>query len=157
MTLPPPPFPPGPAVPVLAPPPRKRRTWLIVLVSVALVFAAGCAFGIIRLVLGVKHVSDVESDVNEATSAFIEDSRDGLSQQGWDGLCEDARGNYAQEDLAGRKQELSGYSITGTDVDWARGQATVRVELRREDGTRGQEVYVVEEEGERWKVCAFPA
>ncbi|GAA2519316.1 hypothetical protein Ahu01nite_092960 [Winogradskya humida] len=129
---------------------------MIVLVSVALVFAAGCAFGIVRLVLGVKHVSDVESDVNEATSVFIEDSRDGLSQQGWDGLCEDARGNYAQEDLAGRKQDVSGFAITDTSVDYARGQATVRVELQRADGSRSDEVYVVQEEGERWKVCAFP-
>jgi hypothetical protein len=42
-------------------------------------------------------------------------------------------------------------------VEHARGQATVSVDVQREDGTREKEVYILDEDGERWKMCSFPS
>lgn len=146
------PHPPPPA------PPRKRRTWLIVLVTVAAVVLAGCALGLGRLFFRLKHVSDIEKEINKATAAFIDDTRDGLSPAGYDGLCADAKKEYQPQDLAAPPDRgVAGFRITGTDVEYARGQATVRVEVQRADGSTTAEVYLLDEEAERWKMCAFPA
>jgi hypothetical protein len=143
-------YPPAPA-----PPARKRRTWLVVLVSVAVVTLLVCGFGLVRLFLNLKHVTDIDKEVNQATAAFIEDTRDGLSQGGYDGLCAEAKEQFRPQDLAA-PHPVTGFRITGTDVEYARGQATVRVEIQRADGSTTEEAYILAEEAERWKMCAFP-
>ena len=129
------------------------------LVTVALVFLAVCALGLGRLFFRLKHVTDIEKEVNKATAAFISDTRDGLSPAGYDGLCAEAKEEFRPQDLAApppAASAVTGFQITSTDVDHARGRATVHVELQRADGSAAAEVYLVDEEAERWKVCAFP-
>jgi hypothetical protein len=140
-------------------PPRKRRTWLIVLVSVAALMLVVCALGLGRLVFRLKHVTDIGKDIDRATAAFIEDTRDGLSQAGYDGLCAEAKEEFRPEDLAApppADQAITGFDIISSDIEYERGQATVRVELTRADGSATGEVYILDEENERWKMCAFP-
>ena len=148
------PFPPGPP-----PPSRKRPTWLIVLISVGVLLVTCCGLGLGRLFFRLKHVTDIEKEINKATAAFISDTRDGLSPAGYDGLCAEAKEEFRPQDLAAPPPDASAvtdFRITSTDVDHARGQATVHVELERADGSAAAEVYLLDEEAERWKVCAFP-
>jgi hypothetical protein len=146
-------------LPQLQHPPRRRRTWLIVVVAVALLVLVVCALGLGRLVFRLKQVTDTEKDVTTATAAFIEDSRDGLSQAGYDGLCAAAREEFRPQDLSAAppaETAITGFRIRTTDIERARGQATVTVELQRADGTTATDVYVLDEEAERWRMCAFP-
>ena len=148
----------SPFAPAVAQPPRKRKKWPFVLGTVLVLIFVVCSLGIGRLYFRLKHVSDIDKDVNKATAAFIDDYRDGLSQAGYDGLCAEAKEVFAQKDLAepDKKKAITGYRITATDVDYTRRQATVRVELQRADGSTTNDVYVLDEEDERWKMCAFP-
>jgi len=142
-----------------APPPRKRRKWLIVLATVGVLTVIVCALGLGRLFFRLKHVTDVDKEVQRVTSDFIEDSRDGLSPAGYDGLCAEAKEEFRRQDLTAppkADKAITDFRILSTDVEGARGQATVRVEVQRADGTRSNEVYVVDEDGEQWKMCAFP-
>jgi hypothetical protein len=146
-------------MPQLQRPPRRRRTWLIVSVSVAAVVFLVCALGIGRLFFRLKHVTDIEKEINQATAAFIEDTRDGLGPAGYDGLCAAAKEEFRPQDLAAPPPDgtaVTGFRITSTDVEHARGQATVTVEAERADGSTTQEVYVLDEEDGRWRMCAFP-
>lgn len=146
-------FPPGP------PPPKKRRTWLIVLISTGVVVVLCCGLGLGRLFFRLKHVSDIDKDINQATAAFIEDRRDGLSQAGYDSLCSPAREEWRLEDLAKPPEALTSlqdFKITNTTVNYDRRQATVSVQLRHTDGSLTDEYYTVNEEGERWRMCDFP-
>jgi hypothetical protein len=147
-----------PAYPTPAPP-RKRRPWLIVLVTVGVLTVLVCALGLGRLFFRLKHVTDIDKDIEKATAAFINDSRDGLSQAGYDGLCTQAKEEFRPQDLSPApeaKTAITGFRILDTDVEHERGQATVSVELQRADGTKNQEVYILDEDGEQWKMCAFP-
>ena len=117
-----------------------------------------CSLGIGRLYFRLKHVSDIDKDVNKATAAFIDDYRDGLSPAGYDGLCAEAKEEFARKDLAApAKGAITGYRITATDVDYARRQATVRVTLQHADGSSADDLYFLNEEAEQWKMCAFPS
>jgi hypothetical protein len=148
-------FPPPAFAP--APPPRKRRTWLIVLATVGILTVLVCALGLGRLFFRLKHVTDIDKEIQKTTAAFIEDRRDGLSQAGYDGLCAEAKEEFRLKDLAGSPEEpVTDFRILSTDVEHARGQATVSVEVQRGDGARDKEVYILDEDGERWKMCAFP-
>jgi hypothetical protein len=148
-------FPPPAFAP--APPPRKRRTWLIVLATVGILTVLVCALGLGRLFFRLKHVTDIDKEIQKTTAAFIEDRRDGLSQAGYDGLCAEAKEEFRLKDLAGPPEEpVTDFRILSTDVEHARGQATVSVEVQRGDGARDKEVYILDEDGERWKMCAFP-
>jgi hypothetical protein len=138
-------------------PPKKRRTWVIVVVSIALLFAASCLFFMIRLVLNVKGVADRENAAQQATSKFIETSKDGLSQAEYDDLCADAKGEHAFTDLA-RPEPVTGYQIGDVTVEWARKQATVNVQVTHE-GRTTPEVYILQESKDtkgEWHMCAFP-
>jgi hypothetical protein len=141
-----------------APPPRRRRPWVIVLVSVAVLTVAVCSFGLIRPFLGMKRVIDIDGDVNRATAAYLDDYRDGLSQAGYDGLCTETKEQFGAGDFRAPAggDAIIGHRITSTDVDHDRGRATVGVEIRRADGATTQEVVVLDEEGEEWKVCPVP-
>jgi hypothetical protein len=151
-------FPPPAFAPAPTPPPRKRRTWLIVLATVGILTVLVCALGLGRLFFRLKHVTDIEKDVEKTTAAFIEDRRDGLSQAGYDGLCAEAKEEFRLEDLAGPPEKpVTDFQILLTDVEHARGQATVSVDVQRRDGTREKEVYILDEDGERWRMCAFPS
>jgi hypothetical protein len=145
-------FPPGPP-----PPPKKRRTWLIVLVSTGVVVVLCCGLGLGRLFFRLKHVSDIDKDVDQATAAFIADRRDGLSQAGYDGLCTQAQGDFRLQDLAApQKDPSTSFRIIDTTVDYDRRQAVVSVEEKLADGVTEQRSYVLNEEGERWRMCVFP-
>ncbi|GAA3956288.1 hypothetical protein Aau02nite_78490 [Amorphoplanes auranticolor] len=151
-SYPPPAFAPAP------PPPRKRRTWLIVLATVGVLTVLVCALGLGRLFFRLKHVTDVEKEIERTTAAFIEDRRDGLSQAGYDGLCAEAKDEFRLEDLAKPPEEaVTDFKVFHTNVAYERGQATVSVDVQRPDGTREKEVYILDEDGERWKMCSFPA
>jgi hypothetical protein len=141
------------------PPAKKRRPWLIALIATGIVVVLCCGLGLGRLFFRLKHVSDIDKDVNQATSVFIDDRRDGLSQAGYDSLCSPAREEWRLQDLAEPPKALTGlknFTITNTTVDYARRQATVSVQLRHVDGSTTDEYYVVNEEGDRWRVCEFP-
>ena len=117
-----------------------------------------CSLGIGRLYFRLKHVSDIDKDAEKATAAFIADYRDGLSQAGYDGLCTEAKETFARKDLAApaKGKSITGYRITATDVDYDRRRATVRVNLQRADGSSADDVYILDEEAEQWKMCVFP-
>lgn len=130
------------------------------LVSVGVLVLALCGFAGLRLILNLKHVTDVGDEVDAVTDAFIVDSRDGLSAAGFDGLCTQAKEMFRPQDLAvpGRDQQAAtGHRITSTDVEHARGQATVGVEFGFADGTTKQEIYILEKQDDTWKVCLFPS
>jgi hypothetical protein len=139
-------------------PPRKRKKWPFVLGTVLLLVFIVCALGIGRLYFRLKHVTDLDKAAEKATSTFIDDYRDGLSPAGYDGLCAEAKEVFAREDLAkpAKGKAITGYRITSTDVNYDRRQATVGVEIRRADGSTSDEVYVLDEVDDRWKMCAFP-
>ena len=142
-----------------APPPRKRRTWVIVLASMGVLTILVCALGLGRLFFRLKHVSDIDKEVDRVTAAFIDDSRDGLSQAGYDGLCAEAKEEFRPQDLATPPpagKVITGYRIVDTSVEYARGQADVLVEVERADGSTTREVYIVDEDAEQWRMCAFP-
>ena len=152
-------FSPPAYTPAPGPPPRKRRTWLIVLATVGVLTVLVCALGLGRLFFRLKHVTDIDKEVQKSTAAFIQDSRDGLSQQGYDDLCAEAKEEFAARDLVAppkKGQAVTEFRILSTDVEHARGQATVDVEVQRADGTRSTEVYILDEDGERWRMCGFP-
>jgi hypothetical protein len=139
------------------PPPKKRRPWLIALISAGVVLVLCCGLGLGRLFFRLKHVSDIDKDVNKATAAFIEDRRDGLSQAGYDALCTQAKGDFRLQDLAAPQKDASvGFRILDTSVDYDRRRALVTVEERQADGSTDQQTYIVNEEGERWLMCEFP-
>ena len=130
------------------------------LVSGALLVLVVCALGLGRLFFRLKDVTDTEKEINRTTAAFIEDSRDGLSPAGYDGLCAEAKEEFRPADLAAAppvKLAVTGFRIVGIDVEHARGQATVQVERERRDGSTSADVYILNEEAGRWKMCAFPA
>ena len=146
-----------------APPPvrpPRRKKWPFVLGGALVLIFVACSLGIGRLYFRLKHVSDIDKDVNRATAAFIDDYRDGLSQAGYDGLCTEAKETFARKDLAAPAKggkAITGYRITATDVDYDRRQATVRVDLQRADGSTAGDVYILDEEAEQWKMCVFPS
>ena len=123
-----------------------------------LVFVA-CSLGIGRLYFRLKHVSDIDKDVDKAAAAFIDDYRDGLSAAGYDSLCAEAKEDFAREDLAKplKGKAITSHRITATDVDYDRRQATVRVTIERADGSTADDVYNLTEEAGQWKMCAFPS
>lgn len=118
-----------------------------------------CSLGIGRLYFRLKHVSDIDKDINKVTAAFIDDYRDGLSPAGYDGLCTEAKELFSRKDLAtpAKGKAITGHRITATDVDYARRQATVSVSLQHADGSTADDVYNVSEEAGQWKMCAFPS
>jgi hypothetical protein len=116
-----------------------------------------CALGLGRLFFRLKHVTDIEKDIEKTTAAFIEDRRDGLSPAGYDALCAEAKEEFRLEDLAGPPEEaVTDFKIFSTNVAHERGQATVSVDVGRPDGARAKEVYILDEDGERWRMCSFP-
>lgn len=130
------------------------------LVTVAVLLLAVCGFGAIRLFLNIKHVVDIEKEINTVTAAFIDDTRDGLSAAGYDGLCAEAKEQFTQQninDLIQGKKPVTGYRVISTNVDYAQRQAMVDVEVKRADGATAQETYIVAEEAGRWKMCGFPS
>ncbi|MEV4706688.1 hypothetical protein [Actinoplanes sp. NPDC049316] len=141
-----------------APSPRKRKKWPFVLGAVLVLVFIACSLGIGRLYFRLRHVSDIDDAVEKATSAFIEDYRDGLSPAGYDALCAEAKDVYPRQDLAAPKKDkaITGFRITSTDVDYDRRQATVGVEVRRANGSTTDEVYILDEVDDRWRMCAFP-
>ena len=127
------------------------------LISVGVLLVTCCGLGLGRLVFRLKQVSDIDKDVNKAAAAFVEDTRDGLSRAGYDGLCAEARDEFRPQDLtAPPKDAFLDFRIVDTTVDHARRQARVTVELKRVDGSTDQQLYVLDEEAERWRMCAFP-
>ncbi|UQU63816.1 hypothetical protein COUCH_33320 [Couchioplanes caeruleus] len=141
-----------------AAPPRKRKKWPFVLGTVLVLVFLTCALGIGRLYFRLKHVTDLDKAAEKATSAFIDDYRDGLSPAGYDGLCAEAKEEFAREDLAGpaKGKAITGYRITSTNVDYDRRRATVGAQIRRADGSTADEVYVLDEVDDEWRMCVFP-
>ena len=146
-------------IPPQAPPPqapRKRKTWVIVVVVVAALVAAFCGFGVVRFAINIMDVAGTENDVKELTATFIDDANGGLGSAGYDDLCAEAKEEFREQDLA-KPQPVKDYRITGTDIEWARGQATVTVEVTHPDGKSSIERYILDEDDrETWHMCEFP-
>ncbi|MEV6631814.1 hypothetical protein AB0M54_13790 [Actinoplanes sp. NPDC051470] len=139
-----------------AQPVRKRRTWLIVVIAVPLVLAAVCVFGMIRLYLGVKGVTDKESAAKQATTDYIEAAKNGIDQAEYDTFCAEAKEEYRLQDVAA-PQPVAGYRILDAAMEYERGQATVSVEIKHPDGATSVESYIVnEDKQEQWRICGFP-
>ncbi len=133
---------------------------IIAILVVAAVCAAGSVFFFARLFTNMKGVVDTEAAINDVTAAYIEDRRDGLSAAGYQALCDEAKADYGAEVLAVAltgDQAISGYQLTSdTYMQREQGEANVRVDITRADGSTTTERFFLERDGDTWRMCGLP-
>jgi hypothetical protein len=146
---------PGPAA---APPPRKRRRWVLPLIAAGVLLVGLCLFASVRFYLNITTVADRISAVETAASDYLTDIEQGRFAEAYARTCETDREGTPLDAFTAEVQAdeaFVSFEVTDSDIQYERkpSSAIAFAEVEYKDGSVATENVPLLETEDGWQVC----